>query len=188
MPKITIDLNDLKKMIGMNLKDDEIIETLSLLKCELEAIIDGKISLEVTSDRPDLFSCEGIARGIRIYHGYIEWRPRFSELKPMKLFVDNSVKYVRPYIVAAAIRGIELNEEAIIQMMQLQEKLHSTYCSNRKKGSIGIYDLDKISPPLYYRASHPNEINFVPLGSSKPMNGYEILKHTPKGMEYAWII
>lgn len=188
MPKITIDLSDLKKMIGVDLRDDEIIETLSLFKCELETIINGKIILEVTSDRPDLFSCEGIARGIKIYHGGIEWKPKISELEPMKLFVDESVKDIRPYIVAATIRGIKLNEEAIVQMMQLQEKLHNTYCSNRRKGSIGIYDLDKITPPLYYRASHPGNINFIPLGSLKPMNGYEILKYTSKGMEYGWLL
>ncbi|MEM0231810.1 MAG: phenylalanine--tRNA ligase subunit beta [Candidatus Methanomethylicaceae archaeon] len=188
MPKINIDINDLKNLLKMEIKENELFEILSLLKCEVETIINNKITIEVTSDRPDLFSCEGIARAIKIYLKGYEWEPKILNSESIKLFVDKSVENIRPYIVAVAIKGVELNEEAIIQIMQLQEKLHSTYCSNRKKGSIGIYDLDKVSPPLYYKALNPKEINFIPLGYSKVMNGFDILKYTSKGMEYSWIL
>ncbi|MEM2743302.1 MAG: hypothetical protein QXF54_04820, partial [Candidatus Methanomethylicaceae archaeon] len=67
MPKINIDINDLKNLLKMEIKENELFEILSLLKCEVETIINNKITIEVTSDRPDLFSCEGIARAIKIY-------------------------------------------------------------------------------------------------------------------------
>ncbi|MCX8182216.1 MAG: phenylalanine--tRNA ligase subunit beta [Candidatus Methanomethyliaceae archaeon] len=189
MPTINIDMKDLKRLISLNLDDGTIYDTLSALKCEPEQIVGDKITLEVTSDRPDFFSCEGIARGIRLYHSGPRLKVRhYQGAKPVIIRVDPSVSEVRPYIVSAVVRDLTLDEEALVQMMQLQEKLHSTYCSNRKKGSIGIYDIDKVCPPLVYAALPPDEIRFTPLGFNETMNGFEILKRTPKGAEYAWIL
>lgn len=187
LPKINISISDLKKILKMNISNEEIIDVLPKLKCEIEEVIGDRITLEITSDRADFFSSEGIARGIRIYYGN-KWKLKDPLPGSIKLFVDSSVESIRPYIVGAIIRNIELDEEAIVQIMQLQEKLHNTYGSNRRKASIGIYDLDKISPPIYYSAFHPNDIKFIPLGYSEVMNGYEILSKTTKGKEYGWII
>ncbi|MEM2057566.1 MAG: phenylalanine--tRNA ligase subunit beta, partial [Thermoproteota archaeon] len=149
MPTINIDMKDLKRLIGLNLDENTIYDTLSALKCEPEQIVGDKITLEVTSDRPDFFSCEGIARGIRLYYDGSGLKVKYYQgSRPVNIKVDPSVAEVRPYIVSAVLRDLSLDEEALVQMMQLQEKLHTTYCSNRKKGSIGIYDMDKICPPL----------------------------------------
>ncbi|MEM2001455.1 MAG: phenylalanine--tRNA ligase subunit beta [Candidatus Methanomethylicaceae archaeon] len=189
MPTINIDMKDLKRLIGLNLDENTIYDTLSALKCEPEQIVGDKITLEVTSDRPDFFSCEGIARGIRLYYGGSGLKVKYYQgSRPVNIKVDPSVAEVRPYIVSAVLRDLSLDEEALVQMMQLQEKLHTTYCSNRKKGSIGIYDMDKICPPLVYVALPPNDIRFTPLGSNEIMDGFDILKKTPKGKEYAWIL
>ncbi|MGQ9759715.1 MAG: phenylalanine--tRNA ligase subunit beta [Candidatus Methanomethylicaceae archaeon] len=188
MPTINIDMRDLKRLVGIELEDDKILETLSALKCEPVEVIGEKITLEVTSDRPDFFSCEGISRGVRIYHGGSGAEYRYSRLSPVQIYVDPSTAEVRPYIVSAVLLGVELDEEGLVQIMQLQEKLHTTYCSNRRKGSIGIYDLDKVTPPLTYVALPPNEIRFSPLGYSEAMDGATILEKTPKGIEYAWIL
>ncbi|MGC8936262.1 MAG: phenylalanine--tRNA ligase subunit beta [Candidatus Methanomethylicaceae archaeon] len=189
MPTINIDIKDLRRLIGLDLEDEKLIETLSALKCEPEQIAGDKITLEVTPDRPDFFSCEGIARGIRLYHGGSRFRiERYRGSEEVKIRVDPSTADVRPYIVSAVVRGVTLDEEALIQIMQLQEKLHGTYCSNRRKGSIGIYDMDKVSPPLVYAALPPSEISFVPLGYNEIMDGFEILKRTQKGVEYSWIL
>ncbi|MDI9643589.1 MAG: phenylalanine--tRNA ligase subunit beta, partial [Candidatus Verstraetearchaeota archaeon] len=102
--------------------------------------------------------------------------------------VSESVSVVRPFIVSAAIRGVSLQSDALKQIMQLQEKLHNTYGAKRKKASIGVYDLDKISPPLTYIALPPDEIAFIPLECSSPMSGREILETTSKGKEYGGII
>lgn len=189
MPTINIDIKDLKRLVGISLDESTIYDTLSALKCEPEEIIGDKITLEVTSDRPDFFSCEGIARGVRLYHGGAGTEIKYAEgLRPVSIKVDPSTAEVRPYIVSAVVRNVKMDEEALIQIMQLQEKLHSTYCSHRKKGSIGIYDMDKISPPLLYAALPPRSIRFIPLGFSEVMDGLEILKNTQKGMEYGGIL
>ncbi|MDD1766373.1 MAG: phenylalanine--tRNA ligase subunit beta [Candidatus Methanomethyliaceae archaeon] len=189
MPTIVLNVKDLRNLIGYPVEKETLWETLSSLKCEPETTINDEITVEVTSDRPDFFSAEGIARGIRYYRSRgTVYDIKYSKLAPLKLHVEQSTTKVRPYIVAAAIRSISLDEEGMRQIMQLQEKLHTTYASNRKKASIGVYDLDTIIPDFTYTAPPPEEISFLPLESSEEMDGRRILTDTPKGREYGWII
>jgi phenylalanyl-tRNA synthetase beta chain len=53
---------------------------------------------------------------------------------------------------------------------------------------VGIHDLDKVSHKLTYAGIRPEEIQFIPLGETRPMKGKEILQETPKGQEYGHII
>jgi len=189
LPIISLNKADLLSLVGKDLSFSELEDLLTLMKCELESSNEEEIIVEVTSDRPDLFSAEGMSRAVRNYLGtgsFYNYRKHPGP--PIELIVSESVSSVRPMIVAAAIRGVSLNEEALRQIMQLQEKLHNTYGSNRRKASIGVYDLDKISPPLSYEARSPEEIRFMPLEHTSEMNGREILELTPKGKEYGDII
>jgi len=191
MPTITINLADLLSLSGLALSESEVVAALSALKCETEnpASAEGELTIEVTSDRPDLFSCEGIARAVRSYVCACDsFKAPFSERAPIRLMVDPSVSSVRPFIVASAIFGVTLADEGLRQIMQLQEKLHSTYGSKRRKASIGVYDLDKVVPDLIYAAPLPRDISFIPLDETRRMNGTEILELTQKGREYADIM
>ena len=72
--------------------------------------------------------------------------------------------------------------------MQFQERLTSTFGRNRKKTSIGLYELDLIKPPIYYRAEDPQSIRFVPLEYNEVMTAKQIIRHHPKGQEFGSII
>jgi len=189
MPTITVNAKDLAAQAGIDAETEQLKELLSSIKCETEGIIGDEISVEVTSDRPDLFSAEGIARAIRFYRGAM---PHYTinrfEGPPLRLRVDPSTEAVRPIIVAAAVRGVTISSEATRQLMQLQEKLHNTYGSGRKKASIGIYDMDTVAGEFVYAARIPSKISFVPLECSSAMDGAEILGATPKGKEYAHLL
>jgi len=189
MPTITVNAKDLAAQAGIDAETEQLKELLSSIKCETEGIIGDEISVEVTSDRPDLFSAEGIARAIRFYRGTM---PHYTinrfEGPPLRLRVDPSTEGVRPIIVAAAVRGVTISSEATRQLMQLQEKLHHTYGSGRKKASIGIYDMDTVAGEFVYAARIPSKISFVPLECSSAMDGAEILGATPKGKEYAHLL
>ncbi|XRH74806.1 MAG: phenylalanine--tRNA ligase subunit beta [Candidatus Methanosuratincola verstraetei] len=189
MPVITLNRADLSSLVGKDLAPSELEDLLTAMKCELESSNGMEIVVEVTSDRPDLFSAEGMSRAIRNYLGIGSFYS-YKEYagSPIELIVSESVDAVRPLIVAAAVKGVSLNEEALRQLMQLQEKLHNTYGSNRRKASIGVYDLDKISPPLVYEARLPEKIRFTPLDHPSELSGREVLELTPKGKEYADII
>jgi phenylalanyl-tRNA synthetase beta chain len=70
----------------------------------------------------------------------------------------------------------------------MQDKLDQTYGRNRQKTSIGLYNLDLIKLPLYYRVAEPDEVSFVPLGFTEEMSLREILSRHPKGLEYGHIV
>ena len=57
----------------------------------------------------------------------------------------------------------------------------------RKKSSIGIHDLDKISFPLVYTTANRNH-KFIPLNSEKEMSVSQILENTDVGRDYGHLL
>jgi len=189
MPIITISYNDLKKLVGKEISLEELSELIMNTKGEIDDVRGDEIAVETTADRIDMLSVEGLARAIKGFLGIERGIPRYEVVKgSLVINVDSSVSEVRPYIVGAVIRNIKLTEDSVAQIMQLQEKLHVSWCRNRKKGSIGIYDLDKIKGPIEYSALEPNKIKFVPLEETKPMTGKEILEEHPKGQMFKHLL
>ncbi|RLF10648.1 MAG: hypothetical protein DRJ69_02865 [Thermoprotei archaeon] len=129
----------------------------------MEQVEGDELSIEVNADRPDMLSAEGMARALRLFMG-LE-RPRKYEAVDgdVEVRVDPSVQGVRPYILCAVVRDVKLSEEAVRQLMMLQEKLHLTYCRGRAKVSIGLHDLDAVSHDITYAALPPSRIRFTPL-------------------------
>src|SRR6267378_52255 len=100
---------------------------------------------------------------------------------------DSSVVKVRPYITAIEARNGTLDGETIRQIIAMQEDLHNGIGRRRKKTSIGIHDLDKISFPLTYTTTSRNH-KFIPLESSHEMNINEILEKNDTGIKYGHLI
>jgi phenylalanyl-tRNA synthetase beta chain len=188
MPVVTFDLRDFLRLLGRR------VETAAILRCTdalgMETQIEGEeIRIEVPHNRPDLLSPEGVARVLKGMLGIQTGLPRYQAAAPrVRLEVERSVSAVRPLIAAGVVRGVELDEMSLVSIMQTQEKLHETYCRRRRKASIGVYDLDKVRPPIYYRAVRPEEVRFVPLGMSEELNLREILERHPKGVEYGHLL
>ncbi|MEM3507431.1 MAG: phenylalanine--tRNA ligase subunit beta [Candidatus Bathyarchaeia archaeon] len=189
MPTISIMHKDLCDLLGLNVPIEEIKYRLFSLKYVVEDIVDDEIFLEVTADRPDLLSVEGIARELKGLLGKERGIPKYKIYKSdVSVKVLPGIENIRPYIACAVLKNISLNDEAVRQIMQLQEKLHVTYCRNRKKVSIGVHDLDKVKHELFYNGVEPEKIKFIPLDEEKEMNGIEILEKTQKGREYGHLI
>ena len=159
------------------------------MKCEVESVAGDELFIEVTSDRPDMLCAEGIARELRgiigLETGLVSYKVRRGDLT---VKVEKSVSDVRPYIAGALVRNLRFTDDFVKQIMQLQEKLHLTYCRNRTKVSVGIHDAEKVTHELTYAGVEPNDIRFTPLGEEREMNGNEVLECTAKGREYGWII
>lgn len=189
MPIISIMHKDLCDLIGLKISIKEMENKLFSLKYVIENVIDDEIFLEVTADRPDLLSVEGIARELKGLFGKEKGIPKYKIYESdVVVKVLPEIKNIRPYIACAVLKNLSLTDEAIRQIMQLQEKLHITYCRNRKKVSIGVHDLDKVKHKLFYNAIEPESIRFIPLDEEKEMNGKEILEKTSKGKEYGHLI
>jgi phenylalanyl-tRNA synthetase beta chain len=90
--------------------------------------------------------------------------------------------------MSAVIDNLKLSDESIVQMMQLQDKLHDGVGQRRRLVSMGTYDLDKLGRKIFYKVMKLKDIVFVPLGYQKEMNGKEILDVTEQGRRYKNII
>ncbi|MCZ2845306.1 MAG: phenylalanine--tRNA ligase subunit beta [Candidatus Bathyarchaeota archaeon] len=189
MPTITISYEDLINLLGEKLSLKKIEETLFLTKCQVESLTSNEITIEVMADRPDLLSAEGISRELKGILGFEKGLKKYKVGRSnVKINVESTVEIVRPFISSSVIKGVTLNDESVRQVMQLQEKLHLTYCRNRRKVSIGIHDFDTIEGDIFYAGVPPDRIRFVPLDEEEEMNGIEILENIPKGREYGHII
>ncbi len=187
MPIIQVSIPDLERLTGIHLTQQRLENLMEVMKAEIEEIKwnEGLLILEASHDRPDLFSAEGLARSIAYFAGVREPRKYEKINSGIALDVSHPPSY-RPYAFLAVVRNVELDEEAIKQLVQLQEKLHLTYGRDRELVSIGFYDLKKVKPPLRYIAV--KEMKYIPLGYEEAMTFSEVLEKTEKGRAYAHLV
>jgi phenylalanyl-tRNA synthetase beta chain len=188
MPVINVDRNDFCQLLGKDISMREIEERLPMLGVSWEGKEGDEFSIEVNPNRPDMLSVEGLARAfssfMNIKTGLKKYKAEKSEYM---VRVDSPTKQVRPFIVCTAVTGMTFNDDSIKSLMQIQEKLHITHARKRRKAAIGVHDFDKIKFPLVYTVKNPS-FKFIPLGETKEMTLDNILKHTPKGKDYSWIL
>jgi len=177
---------DMKKLI--NIPREKMVDALSEMGApsEYEPELD-KIIAELTPNRPDWYSMEGLARSLRAYlkNECVEYKVKKSEYK---VFVDPSVEKIRPYTVCAVIKGLTFDDQKIRDAVLLQEKLLATLGRKVKKFGLGIYPLSVIEFPVKYTAMKPEKINYVPLGHENEMNANDVLEKHKKGLQYGHLI
>ena len=88
------------------------------------------------------------------------------------------------------MRGVELDEDRIKVIMKLQENLHWAMGRDRKRASIGVYDMAtfEASKGVTYRLVDPDGVKFVPLGKSDEASPKGVLEDHPKGVAYAHLL
>tara|TARA_Y100000310_G_scaffold345859_1_gene471625 strand:+ start:19016 stop:20662 length:1647 start_codon:yes stop_codon:yes gene_type:complete len=190
MPTIEASKKDLEKLIGKKFSAKELDEALMFIKGELDKVEGDVLTIDVKeTNRPDLWSAEGIAREIKSRVGLENGVPRFKVGKSnLVVSIEKNVKEVRPYTVAAVVKGIKITEELIKQLVQLQEKVDGTHGRKRKESATGIYDYDKIKGNIRYYGADPRKKKFIPLEYKVEMDLDEILETHPKGKEYAHLL
>jgi len=190
MPNVNVSLKDMQKLVGKKLSLAEFKEAVLFAKGEVEAVDGDSITVDVKdTNRPDLFSAEGIAREIRGRLTNDRGVPHYKVGKSnVSVIVDKSVAGIRPCIAAAIVKNVKISEEFLVQMVQLQEKVCLTFGRKRKEAAIGIYDWSKLKAPMHYRACKPGAKKFVPLEYKVEMDLGEILLEHPKGKEYAHLL
>ena len=189
MPVINFSYTDFINMLGKDMDKNEFLERFPLIGCEIERVEGDDISIEIFPDRPDMNSVEGIARAARAFFGIEKGLKTYKiEKSDVTTYIDEGVKEVRPVIVTALVKNVEMSDELISSLMQLQEKLHMGIGRNRKKIAIGVHDFDRVKPPFKYKAVNPESVRFVPLNFEEEMSLSEILKKHPKGIEYAHLL
>jgi len=194
MPTIDIKKKDLDHLIGRKLSLEMLEKQLMLAKAEMKEYVAESDDLKVElsdSNRPDLWSAEGIARQLRIaLTGKPETYAFFGRGKKAKqeIVVDKGMQKVRPFIAACTASGVPMNDDVLAQMIQSQEKLAEIFGRKRSTVSIGIYELDRIMFPVHYRLADPSSVSFTPLGMEEELTLADILEQHPKGIAYAGIV
>ena len=146
-----------------------------------------KIITELTPNRPDWYSMEGLSRALKAYHG--GKHPEYSTKKSSyNVVVDQSVSKIRPFTACAVVKGLKFNDQRIRDIVLLQEKLLGTLGRKVKKFGLGLYPLDAISFPVRYTTMKPKEIRYIPLGFDHELTADEILAQHKKGEQYGHII
>jgi len=191
MPTIEVKISDLESLLEEPLTQERLEDLLMRVKGEVKDFLPredaAKIELNDTN-RPDLWSPEGIVRQIRPHRKpWPEAYPFFSKTRSaeQRIVVSEAVQAVRPYLAACTARGMFVTEGILTQLIQAQEKLADTFGRKRKTVSIGLYRLEKISFPVRYDLADPEKTAFVPLGFESEMSLKEVMSRHPKGLEYA---
>ena len=152
------------------------------------------VRIDLLPVRPDMFDVAGLARALR---GYLEIETGLPawDLKPSGFAVEvkPGMESIRPFIVAAVVRGLNLDEESLRMLMKMQENLHWALGRDRRRASIGVYDLASVKPGFVFRPVGPEELKFVPLfglpeNPEASLTPREILEKHPKGKSYAHLL
>lgn len=194
MVSIVVSKKDLFKRIGVSAisssSEEKVYAVLHQIKAVYESQDGDELSLEITADRPDLLSVQGVARAVRGFTGKEKGLPEMRLPKSgKKVIVDKTVARVRPYIVCALIEGVKIDDRGFKDLIQTQEKLTLTHGRRRRKVAIGVHDAGPIKFPLFYKAVPKNSpIEFVPLSKTRKMTLDGVMKEHEKGLEYGFAL
>ncbi|CDZ98765.1 phenylalanyl-trna synthetase subunit beta [Phaffia rhodozyma] len=193
MPTISVDKAELYKRLekeytqvefdqlcfdfGIELDEDTTEEVAAAKKAGLPTE-EPVLKIEIPANRYDLLCIEGLARALRIFLN-LQSPPDYKLSTPSSLLevtISSSTSPIRPYFAGAILRLKEpLTEASYKSFIDLQDKLHSNLCRNRKFVAIGTHDLDKLTPPFRYEAQAPKDIKFVPLNKDKEYTAEELM-------------
>lgn len=189
MPTVMLNRKTVEASLGRKLSDEQLSDRISMLGTDLKELTKKDIHVEVFPNRPDMLSEHGFARALASFIGTKKGLRKYNvKSSGIKVFVGKELQGIRPYTVAAVVKGLRLDDDKIREIIQIQEKLHTTFCRNRKKAAIGIYPLEHIKAPIYFKAMDPNKIRFIPLEARNEMTANQILENHPKGKDFAHLL
>lgn len=191
MPTITVIRKDLERLAGQAYDLPELERALEAVKAEVKVEDDALLKIQLKdTNRPDLWSSEGVARllkgqreGVHEPYGFFDDPPGELELR-----VDPALEGLRPYIAAFACKGISVDDAALEQLIEAQEKLAEGYGRGRSAVAIGIYDASNVAFPVRYSAADPDATRFVPLGMETGLTLRDILSEHATGRTYAHLL
>ncbi len=188
MPKITLDKQEVLKLVGKKITDKELESSIPLLGTDLEAVTKDTIEVEIFPNRPDMLSEEGFARALSSFLGIKKGMRHYKVTSSnYKIIIDKKVKDIVPYTTAAVVKGLKFTESSMRSLMNLQEKLHTTHGRNRKRLATGAYDLTTIEFPIALTAKQKSFM-FHALDDAKERTIEDILTKHPKGKEYGHLV
>ena len=160
-------------------------------KAELESAEGDDLSLAVTPDRIDLLSEGGLALALQGEIGSRTGLPRPRPLPATEpvptIEVDASVAPLRPAIAGAVVQAPDdrgLDAGLLAEAVRFQELLHATIGRDRRVASLGIYPIDRLSPPVRYTLEPLDGVRFVPLDGTEEIGANRFFEDHPMAVRY----
>ena len=189
MPVITLYEERFSKFMGRKITVKDMAKWLPWMGFDIEETGEDYVKVEYNPNRIDFCSYAGVARALKGFITKETGLPKYKAKEPkVTLIIDRAVADVRPFMLAAIVRDTKLDEDAVVELMEMQEDIHWGLGRDRKKVSIGIHNLDVVKPPFTYTAVKPESVKFVPLGKTEEMTLKEILEKHEKGVAYSHLI
>ena len=190
MPTISVIKSDLERLAGQTYELPELEQALEYAKAEVK--VEGnelRVQLKDTN-RPDLWCTEGLARALKGY--------RETKFDPYAFFsadgdadrsieVDPKLEHIRPFVAGFECRGVTIDDDALKQLIETQERLCDNYGRGRSSIAVGIYEASDIVYPIRYEAVSPTT-RFTPLESDVEMTLDQILTDHPTGQTYTHLL
>ncbi|MGH1565907.1 MAG: phenylalanine--tRNA ligase subunit beta [Nitrosopumilus sp.] len=188
MPVVELSYKRLQKLVG-KVTRKQISDSLPFLGLDIESEDKDLVRIEYSPNRPDYSTDFGIALGLQGLLGIKTGTIKLNIKKSNKyeISVNPRVSKIRPFVTGIVAKNGKIDDVTIKQLMTMQEDLHFGIGRKRKKSSIGIHDLDKISFPLVYTTTNQNH-KFIPLNSEKELTISEILTNTDVGKDYGCVL
>ena len=188
MPVVELSYSRLQKLLG-KVSKKQISESLPFLGLDIESEDKDLVRVEYSPNRPDYSTDLGIALGLQGLFGIRSGAVKLNIKKSTDyaINVEQSVAKIRPFVTGIIAKNGRIDDYTIKQLMAMQEDLHFGIGRKRKKSSIGIHDLDKISFPLTYTTTKRDH-KFVPLNSDHELTISDILVNTDVGRDYGAIL
>ncbi|MCK5131095.1 MAG: phenylalanine--tRNA ligase subunit beta [Candidatus Sabulitectum sp.] len=187
MPKIEIPLGDFLPLAELE-NTDNLEKLLESLKAELDGLYEKTVKIELNdTNRPDLWTTEGVARGLRCWRNGAESHLDSMADPVVHIDVHSDLEGIRPFIAAFTAIGWKVDDDGLESLITAQEKIASGFGKERKTAAIGFYPLDGICFPVSYSVTSP-ETSFQPLGEETEMTLSEVLEKTEAGMKYAGLL
>jgi len=191
MPTISVEQSLLRKFVesrGRVHNVEDMAFRLPLMGTDIDTCDEDVLDIEIFPDRPDLLSPETLFHGMMPFLHDSPPNPRLSVTPgTISMRVSPDLADVRPVILGAVVRGVDIDEDIIKRLMEHQEKLHFALGRGRKRASIGVHDLATIAPPFRVEAVSRDH-SFIPLAMDDEMTIDEILEKHPKGVDYAHLL
>tara|TARA_S200000501_G_scaffold66199_1_gene57392 strand:- start:676 stop:2421 length:1746 start_codon:yes stop_codon:yes gene_type:complete len=196
MPTISVDqklLTSLLSRHGCRHDIADVDHRLPLLGTDIDRCDEEVLDIEIFPNRPDLLSAETLSLAMR---GFLHNQPTLAneslESSGITLSVEPELATIRPIILGAVVRGLDMDDDDemddfIKQLMDHQEKLHFALGRGRRRASIGVHDLTTLKPPFTVKAVERSH-SFIPLAMEHAMTIDEILASHPKGVDYAHLL
>ncbi|MGA8664346.1 MAG: hypothetical protein WB809_04665 [Thermoplasmata archaeon] len=190
MPVASLSAERLRSLVPMTLSEVALEDLVFLSKAEIEEHEGDVIRISATPDRLDLLTEAGLAQYLA---GAAGWEsglvhPVEGPADPAhSVHVDPSVSPLRPHLAAVLLRAPSptgLDEGTLTEAIHFQELIHTTVGRNRRAASLGIYPVERLTPPFRYTLEPMDTVRFVPLEGTEEVGGARFYADHPMAAQY----